>query len=877
MQLRQTRRIPSAVPRPTRMAMRSNSRSASNGSTKTSPKSLPWNRSGPNSRCPSSTPLNIPPQAPVHGYRARFETVVKRSALMNAAQADRRPGETNTGSAAEEVEGAPWWKHFVAIGWSVALALLLLAPALLHGSMIGTYDLLAKQGLTSQSGVSITGNYYNSDPINQMIPWTSVAWTQVHHGFVPLWNPYNGLGLPLAFNWQSAVFSVPSLVGYLVPLRSAYTVGVFVTLVIAGTGAYVLGRTLRLGILGALMIATVFELCGPLVAWLGYPQAQTMAWGGWLLAAGLLLLRGRHRLPAIVLFSVVTACVIYSGHPETLIVMMLATVLFLATILASGVLNGRFGFAGGAILRPAIDVVIAAVAGAALAAPLLLPALQLTASSVRSSTSTGGGVPAHGLFYLLFSGFDGVPVAGNYAFGGSFYYNETAAYVGVIALALAVVGVLAGIKRRSREVVALVVVLVVGGVVAFVGPVATALTHLPALGEVDWLRALMPVCLVIAVLAGIGCDAVARAESRSKVRIWLLASFGVAALLLGLIWLVARHSGLPAFGTSLAEHVRTISFVWPAAGTILGLAVATTLIWRPNWRSTGAAVLLCGEATLLLVAGAVLISSSSDGYPPTKAVNTLQRIVGKARIATSDPEIINCALGLEPDANIFYGVFELETYDPILPKAYFSLWSQETNSSAGLAVEDEFCPNVTTLAQARAFGLSYLLVPHGDAAPSGSVKRATIQVANPDPGDVFAKPPGALDLYEIPGSSIATFSATGGESSRVRISSSNPARLTLVTRSSEPGQLRVRVTNIPGWRATIDGRSVPLQTSSVYGLELRVPAGTHRVELKYWPFLFTVGIFIAALAVLVLAMLSVWQWYRCRRLGRNEVAVAFES
>ena len=394
-------------------------------------------------------PTDHPATGASPSYRARFETVVKRSALMKAAQADRRPGEADTGSAAAEgVQGAPWWKHFVAIGWSVALAFLLLAPALLHGSMIGTYDLLAKRGLTSQSGVSIIGNYYNSDPINQMIPWTSVAWTQVHHGFVPLWNPYNGLGLPLAFNWQSAVFSVPSLVGYLVPLRSAYTVGVFVTLVIAGFGAYVLGRTLRLGILGALMIATVFELCGPLVTWLGYPQAQTMAWGGWLFAAGLLLLRGSHRLPAIVLFAVVTACTIYSGHPETLIVMMLATVLFLATILASGALNGRFGFAGGAILRPAIDVVIAAVAGAALAAPLLLPALQLTASSVRSSTATGAGVPAHGLFYLLFSGFDGVPVAGNYAFGGSFYYNETAAYVGVIALALAVVGVLAGIREE---------------------------------------------------------------------------------------------------------------------------------------------------------------------------------------------------------------------------------------------------------------------------------------------------------------------------------------------------------------------------------------------------------------------------------------------
>jgi hypothetical protein len=267
-----------------------------------------------------------------------------------------------------------------------------------------------------------------------MIPWTSVAWTQVHHGFVPLWNPYNGLGLPLAFNWQSAVFSVPSLAGYLVPLRYAYTVGVIVTLVIAGTGGYVLGRALRLGMLGALMIATVFELCGPLVAWLGYPQAQTMAWGGWLFAAGLLILRGGHRLPAIVLFAVVTACTIYSGHPETLIVMTLATALFLASILALGGLNGRFGFASGAILRPAVDVIIATVAGAALAAPLLLPALQRTASSVRSSTASGAAVPAHATFYLLFSGFDGVPVAGNYAFGGSFYYNETAAYVGVIAL-----------------------------------------------------------------------------------------------------------------------------------------------------------------------------------------------------------------------------------------------------------------------------------------------------------------------------------------------------------------------------------------------------------------------------------------------------------
>jgi Bacterial membrane protein YfhO len=763
------------------------------------------------------------------------------------------------------IDKNPWSRHVVAVFWCIGLAVLLLGPALLHGSMIGSYDLLAERGLTGRAGEAVIGNHFNSDPINQMIPWTSVAWTQVHHGFVPLWNPYNGLGLPLAFNWQSAVFSVPSLLGYLVPLRNAYTVGVFVTLIIAGTGSYVLGRTLRLGMIGALTIATIFELCGPLIAWLGYPQAQTMAWGGWLFAAGLLVLHGRRRIPAIVFLAVITACAIYSGHPETLIVMMLATVLFLAAILASGGLNGRLGFAGAAIVRPAGDAVIAIVAGAALAAPLLLPALQITTSSVRSSAVTGAGVPSHGLFYLLFSSFDGVPVTGSFAFGGSFFYNETAAYVGVIALALAAVGVLAGIAKRSREVVALVVVLVVGGLIAFVGPVANALTHIPALGEVDWLRALMPLCLVIAVLAGIGCDAVAQVESRSPVRAWLLASFGVVAVLLGLIWFVSRDSGLPSFATSLAEHVRAVSFVWPALGTLLGLSVAAVLLWRPRWRVPAAAVLLCGEATLLLVAGAILISSSPNGYPPTHAVSALQRIVGTGRIATSDPKAIDCSLGIGPDANIFYGISELETYDPILPKAYFSLWTQQTSSSAGSPALDLFCPNVTTLAQARGFGLSYVLVPHGDPAPPGSIKRSTIQVANPDPGDPFVTPPGALDLYGIPGSSIATLSTGDGQVHPVRMSSSNPARMTLVTRSNEAGELRVRVTNVPGWRATIDGKSVPLEPSSVYGLELRVPAGAHRVEFTYWPPLFSLGIVIATVTFLALAALLIWRWRRSRR------------
>ena len=242
------------------------------------------------------------------------------------------PDVTQGVSEAHDVAKSMWWHHLIGLVWCTLLAFLLLGPALLHGSMIGPYYLLAKGGLTSRAGVPVVGNYFNTRKSDQ--PDDSVDLSGVDPGAPMVFCHYGIPSMDWACRWPS-IGSRPCsvfrrLLGTSCPSRDAYGAGVVVTLVIAGSGAYVLGRTLRLGIIGALTIATVFELCGPLVAWLGYHQAQTMAWGGWLFAAGLLVVRGKHRIPAIAFFAVVTACTIYAGHPETLIVMLLATLLFVS-------------------------------------------------------------------------------------------------------------------------------------------------------------------------------------------------------------------------------------------------------------------------------------------------------------------------------------------------------------------------------------------------------------------------------------------------------------------------------------------------------------------------------------------------------------------
>ena len=181
----------------------------------------------------------------------------------------------------------------------VAAGLCVFVPALVHGTSLGPFDLLSRYGLTKHGGVSIH-NSQTTDQITEMIPWTVLSWTQVHQGHLPMWDPYNALGIPFLFNWQSAAFSVPSLIGYLFPLRLAYTVGVLSTVVISGVGVYLFGRLLKLGVLACATAGIVFELCGPMMGFSGWPIAGVICWAGWLFAAALLILRGRKRVASII-------------------------------------------------------------------------------------------------------------------------------------------------------------------------------------------------------------------------------------------------------------------------------------------------------------------------------------------------------------------------------------------------------------------------------------------------------------------------------------------------------------------------------------------------------------------------------------------------
>ncbi|HUI02857.1 MAG TPA: hypothetical protein VLZ77_04910, partial [Acidimicrobiales bacterium] len=629
---------------------------------------------------------------------------------------------------------------------------------------------------------------------------------------------------------------------------------VLATLVIAGTGAYVVARVIGVGALGSALAGTVYELGGPFFGWLGWPVAAVMSWAPWLVAATVVILRGRRRLAGVTWFAVVLALAVYAGQPDALVPLGAGVVVFVAAALAQR--SAAFG-GGGPVRRPLGDLALAAVGGVALGAPLLLPGIQLTTGAIRTTKASTPGLPPHDLLAVAVAGFDGFPWAGSRWFGalsGNGSYQEAALYLGVVALVLAVTAV--AVHREGATARALAAVAVVSTVLVF-APGLPGLDVVP--GAVRWHRSDILLALAVAVLAGMGGDAVAHAWRAARTRAWLAGGFAAGAVVLGATWLLADG------GLSPADHtIRTQSLAWPAASVAVGLVVAGGAALgarRPSlapgsgdaparrWGAGLVVALLACETGFLVWAGAPLWSSTDTFFPSTAAVTALQRAAGDAlvgfgaRACSVPPD-----LGVPQDANVAYGVHEFDVYDPVTPKALFRSWEDATGQPAGLGNPvSVFCPVVTSAAEARRYGVGVILVPAGSPRPPGTVFLARVDDAA---------------LYRVPGAAPATVTAAPSPSAPA--SSRGPARALAVTHpdpatwrmaldEAAPAVVQLHLLSVPGWHATLDGRPLPLRRTGGALLEATVPAGRHVLELGYWPVSFTWGLAIAGAGVLGLA------------------------
>jgi hypothetical protein len=744
----------------------------------------------------------------------------------------------------------------VASAWLSIVALVLLAPALAHGTKLGDYPGAAQYGLGLVRGV-VSNDALTGDQITQTAPWAALNWTLVHAGHLPLWNPYSGLGLPQLFDFQSASFSLPMLVAYLFPLRFAYDVLVFMKFVIAGTGLLFLGRrALGLGWVAATFGATVAELSGSFSGWVGWPMSGVLCWLGWTVAAAILLQRDGYRLRWVVLFAVSMAFAVYGGHPESLVMLGMVVVVVVAVVAGADVARSGWRRA----CRSLASFVAAAAAGGALSAPLLVPGLILLHHSVHTDRNGYNPLPPHNIINVALSGFYGYPTVGSTYFGNINYF-ETAAFVGVAAVILAAVGLI--VRGRSPEIVGVALACVICVLATFDPWVAHHVSRVPFLKLIVWTRSLIPLGLLLGLLAGVGLDSLLSRRREP----WVTRLFAVVAVLasavLAALALRQIHHNLPGQAGVIRNH----AIEWGCGQAVAALVAAAMLLidqrrraHRANLEAAtplslrygGILVLAASEVAFLLAGTPNLWASSPTGFAPTPAEVTLRQLATGQRVGfaacvslTAPTTLIRPApagvpaLGILPETNIAEGVAEFAIYDGIIPSNYFSSYALETHTTPVVPTDGYFCPTMSTATIARHYGVSIVLGTARAGVPAGMVADGTISGER---------------VFKVPGSGIVTIEATGtpadAPSGRsVAVAGEGTSGLHMVTDATTASTLYLHIGNFPGWTATIDGHPLHLRSWATIEMAATVPPGRHVITLKYRPRSFEVGEGLAVLAV----------------------------
>ena len=694
---------------------------------------------------------------------------------------------------------------------------------------------------------------------------------QLRAGQVPGWQRGFFLGYPLLGDPQAAVLDPATWLTLPWDAPRALTLGALLHLVVAGWGMLAWLRARGLGpaeaLLGAILFALGAKQTVHVQHWI---FAASCAWWPWMLAgldrfaaSG----RGRH-----LLLTAFAAAFSWLGG---------AAQMAYFGVLVAGVYALSLAPALGR-RRPA-DALLALVAaplGLLLAAPVVLPVLELAGLGPRGAgvgyafATSWKWLDRFGLALLL------VPRA----FGGRWYGSEmnlweATGYLGILPLGLA-----AAAPLRRRGLWLFLALGVIGVWLSFGEDAWLGLHHalyrfLPGYGAFrNPTRSLMVTSLASALLAAEGLAAL-RAPG-SPARRWTRAGLVLAAV----VALTPNLIHLPGFSLDPAaarEGARTtvvlalLGLAWLAAGRGL-LAVPR---WRAAW--AGAALLLCAADLYLAFGDMNPVGPAAEERP---AMTDLAPLVP----ATPAPRRVAVIAGWGTTANAplrngwegvtGYGptvidrvrrLLEATRHDHLAPLAPIvadtnfprplptsALWPLlaapivVADEPLALPVLDELEPEYDRATFAyrapalpRVFWTGAWAVASDEALGAGLQEAARGDRAVLAPGTVLplagagapAGPVAASEVRALGGLIEATLTAP------------------------RDGVAVVLDPWFPGWRATLDGAAVPLARADYAFMAVAVPTGRHQLRLEYHPTQLRRGVLVGAGTLALLLGALAWR------------------
>ncbi|HQT86658.1 MAG: hypothetical protein B7Z58_16925 [Acidiphilium sp. 37-64-53] len=518
-------------------------------------------------------------------------------------------------------------------------------------------------------------------------------------GIIPWWNPYTGVGMPLAAEMQTLSFFLPFVL--LLRLTHGWLILRLVLQSLSGAALYALLLDLGTTRFAAFVAGALYGLSG--IFFLVPHAAGPLPFMPLLLLGIERATRAArtHTPRGWGLIAFATAAMIYAGYPETA---------YFGGLLAAAWTLRALALAGADRIRLAGKIMVGLILALALAAPLLIPFADYVRISYYGPHDGYFSLiawPASAMLSVL--PFMVGPIAGPIppalaATASGPIDNawwQTGTWFGIIAIAIALIAIIPRHRERGRAIM-------LGCIIAFgmlriegIDLARKAFNLIPFVGTTDAIRFVTPALdLALLIMVGLALDHWQRRGALPRRTAAIAGAIGLGLILI--VTLPHRTQVLAWYHASQFDH----RFALIACGTELAAALACLAIMtkRPSRPATiMLALLALGDATATMASGQAAAAWSSE--QATGGIRFLQAHQGLGRFFTLGP--------FGPDYPAADRLASINTNQ--LPVA--AAWIDFGNTALGLQPAAPLAAQAASLrshlAAFRAIGVTAILTPPG--------------------------------------------------------------------------------------------------------------------------------------------------------------------
>lgn len=274
-----------------------------------------------------------------------------------------------------------------------------------------------------------------SDIVSIIYPWRIYGIELLRRGIWPLWIPQALAGVPLLANFQSGLFYPFNLLFLIFSNITAWSFYIILQPILASIFCFLFLKNLKLSKLSALVGSIIFAFSGFFMVWLEYGIVGHA--GLWLPLVLLTIdkVLTKNSFIWLIIGALSIGFSILAGYPQISVFLIL--VAFIYAIYQKG---------------PVVFIFLIFILGILLAAVQLLPGWELWQLSLRSGDPTAAAFnyglnPLKNLVLFFAPDFYGNPATANFWGWGA--YNESASYVSIAGLFLAVIALFGSLENKT--------------------------------------------------------------------------------------------------------------------------------------------------------------------------------------------------------------------------------------------------------------------------------------------------------------------------------------------------------------------------------------------------------------------------------------------